>query len=252
MPDVTAELVDHILTTDPTDRVRVVGIAEVGVGKSSWADQLVDAMRHRGARAVVVSSDSFLHPNAELDRLGLTLAKGTPASFNVDALVSFVSAARGGALPLEVPIHSHVTYDIGGHRTVPAADVVILDGLNVLQPAIRPLLDVAIYLHADLADNRRWFLDRFRRLREAARSDPSSFYAQFATMSDTQSAAVAEWTWDEMNLPNLLDHISPTRRSADIVVLAGPDHSLSFIRSSLLDPEPDPEPDPGPGRDSGS
>ena len=240
---VTADLAQQILDTPVAGRVRVVGLAGgVGVGKSTWADALVGEIRRRGSTAVVVSSDSFLHPNAVLDQLGLTLEKGSPASFDVDALVRFLTATRAGALPLEVPVHSHLTYDIDGRRTVPAAEVVVLDGVNVLQPPIRALLDLAVYLDAEIADNRRWFLERFEQLRDAARDDARSFYAQFVALSDEQCAAVANWTWDEMNLPNLLTHIQPTRRLADVVIHAAPDHSLNVVSRS----------DPVPGRDIGS
>ena len=233
MSDVTAAIARRIIRAPAQGRVVLAGIAGgVGVGKSTWAAALSGALAAAGSRAVVVSSDSFLHPNSELDRRGLTLEKGSPASFDVEALEAFLAAAGGGGLPMRIPVHSHLTYDIDGFQEVPEAEAVILDGVNVLQPEIRRHLDLAMYLDADVADTRRWFLERFERLRQVARHQPGSFYAQFAALTDDQSAAIADWTWDNMNLPNLVRHIEPTRCAADLVVRAGPDHSLTLSRGS--------------------
>lgn len=246
--EVTPAIAETIVSRSSVGPVALVGIAGgVGVGKSTWAAELASALDDAGSRAAVVSSDSFLHPNAELERRGLTLEKGAPATFDVPAIETFLRSARDGRLPQRIPVHSHITYDIDGEQEVPAAGVVILDGVNVLQPEIRHHLDLGLYLDASVDDNRRWFLERFAHLRELARSDSRSFYAQFAALTDDQSAAVAEWTWEHINLPNLRRHIEPTRAAADLVVVAGPDHSLSFERDVERDVERD-----GVSRGSGS
>ncbi len=193
----------------------------------------------RGLAVEVVSTDGFLLPNRELDRRGLTARKGFPESYDHARLVEFVSAVRDGASPVEAPIYDHGAYDVVPDRTrrIEAPDVLVLEGLNVLQPSpssasaeVPDLLDLAVFVDADLADLRRWFGERLVRLRAEATGDGTSFYDGFATMTDDEFAAMADAVWRSVNEPNVVDHVLPTRGRADLVLEKQPDHSVRRVR----------------------
>ncbi len=228
---------DLVVTRARVGDVVVVGLAGgVAAGKTVAAGALASVLSDRDGLAVeVVSTDGFLFPNAELDRLGLTARKGFPESYDRDALVGFITAVRKGRGPVAAPQYDHLTYDVQPDEPhlVAHVDVVILEGVNVLQEPFADRLDLAVYLHADELDVRRWYHARIRRLRAEAPGDGSSFYDAFAGMSDDEFAVVADVVWESVNRPNLVDHIEPTRAHADVVIEKAADHSIRSLAVRL-------------------
>lgn len=205
----------------------LLGISgSVAVGKSTFAAALVDALAPRSV--AVVATDGFLRTNADLAERGLLMQKGFPASYDEALLQAFLADLRAGR-DAEVPEYSHSTYDRvegQGRRVASAHDVVIVEGVNVLQPSIAPLLDLRIYLDADEPAIRQWYVDRFLQQVELARTDETSFYRRFADLPTDQQRQIAEGTWVGINLVNLVDHIAATRAAADVVVTKAADHSF--------------------------
>ena len=152
--------------------------------------------------------------------------KGFPESFDVAALHRFVDSVRNGLDPLPVPVYDHVTYDIAADPLLisPAPPIVVLEGVF-----LPPDLDVVVYLDADEGHIIEWFVARFMQLRDAARTDPASFYCRFLPMSDAAAIDIAHQVWDGINGPNLHRHIAPQRDRADIVVRKGSDHRVSRV-----------------------
>jgi type I pantothenate kinase len=210
----------------------VVGLGgSVAVGKTTLAGSLGDELERGGISAAVVSTDGFLLPNAELALRGILMRKGFPESYDVAAVRAFLEDARAGRDPLAAPVYSHTSYDVlaGERRLLARPDVLVLEGVNALLAA-PDLLDVGVYVEADEAVVERWFVERFLALCAAARDDPCSFYAGFASSSPDEIAATARRTWRAVNLVNLREHIAPSRRHAHAVVLKRADHSVASVQ----------------------
>ena len=219
----------------------VIGIAgSVSVGKSTTARllRLLLARWPQHPRVELVTTDGFLLPNAELERRGLMARKGFPESYDRRALLRFVTEVKAGRAEVAAPVYSHLVYDIveGRRMTVHRPDILLLEGLNVLQPAgsaalaVSDFIDFSVYVDAATADIRRWYVDRFLRLRETAFRDPDSYFRRYAALDEQQAIARAEGIWAEINGPNLVDNIRPTRGRASLVLRKGPDHSVTGIR----------------------
>ena len=210
----------------------VVAVAgPVAVGKSTLAEAVADALRSRGTTAEVVSTDGFLLPTAELAARRLATRKGFPESYDVDALREFLAAVRDThrrADAVSVPVYSHETYDIvpGEHRLIPPTDALVLEGLNALYATVG-LVDFGVYVDAPLPIIERWYVERFVHL--CATATPGSFYTQFAGMDRDALEGAAQSVYRSINLPNLLDHIRPSRFLADVVVEKRADHGLGGI-----------------------
>jgi type I pantothenate kinase len=215
---------------DGAGRTVVVGITGgVAAGKTYLADALAAFLRAgEGLDVAVVSSDGFLRSNADLDRAGLSARKGFPESYDLDAIVRFVDEVRAGLPEVEAPRYDHVAYDVtsGDPLVVDRPEVLIFEGVNVLQPDIAERLDLAVYLHAEEDDLRSWYHARIRRLRADAPGDGSSFYDAYASISDDDFVPLADAVWDAVNHPNLVEHIAPTRAHADVVVIKRADHTI--------------------------
>lgn len=207
----------------------LIGLAgSVAAGKSTLAAQLAETERATGKTVEVVSTDGFLLPNAELERRGLLGRKGFPESYDAGAFTAFLDALRSGE-PAHVPVYSHQTYDIlpETHRTLHQPELVIVEGINALQPAFTAgKLDRRLYLHAEESDLFRWYRERLLRLRDAARTDSSSYFTRFLALTDTEWEARIQTIWESVNLPNLHEHILPTKALADTVLIKGPDHRI--------------------------
>jgi len=224
----------------------VVGVAgSVAVGKSTTARLLQELLR-RGPgepRVDLVTTDGFLLPNATLEQQGLMGRKGFPESYDRRALLSFIMDVKSGEPEVTAPVYSHLTYDIvpGEQIVVRRPDVLIVEGLNVLQPARRrpdgttglgvsDFFDFSVYVDADPRDVRRWYIDRFLQLRETAFRNPNSYFARYASLTVDQAVSVASDLWDTVNGPNLILNIHPTRGRATVVLRKGPDHQVRWVR----------------------
>ncbi|NDC59874.1 MAG: type I pantothenate kinase [Alphaproteobacteria bacterium] len=206
----------------------VIGLTgSVASGKSTLAAALVAALAEAHAlSAELVGADGFLFPNSVLAAQDLLGRKGFPETYDSAAMARAIASARTG--PAEVPIYSHVLYDIDPSQTRRFArpDVLVLEGLGLPPAGAVDLLDLFIYLDADEADLARWFLARFRAQLDVARTDPSSFYVRFLALSPEQADAFALDVWEKINLANLRAHIAPLREVADLVLRKDADHAL--------------------------
>jgi type I pantothenate kinase len=228
----------------------VIGLAgSVAVGKSTTARVLQQMLAHwdEHPSVALVTTDGFLHPNAELERRGLLERKGFPESYDRRALLRFVVDIKSGKEEVEAPTYSHLVYDVVPDERVVVRrpDVVILEGLNVLQPArvtddgrsglaLSDFFDFGIYVDAAADDIRSWYVDRFLRLRETAFADPASYFRRYAGLSETEARETALGIWDSINGPNLEQNIKPTRSRATLVLRKARDHSVQYVRLRKL------------------
>jgi type I pantothenate kinase len=227
------ELVIRRLDDPASKRPFLVGIAgPVAVGKSVLAEAVHAVLVASGHGVDIVSTDGFLLPNAVLAARGLEARKGFPESYDTARLITFLDALRVGAGEIEVPLYSHEHYDVlpNEHRVLTDPEVVVIEGVNALQPPIGERLDVAVYVDAEEADVLGWYTDRFQALR-AGDLATHPFYASFAALTDADLVSVAELVWHEVNGRNLRDHILPSRERADVVVTKATDHSVASVTS---------------------
>ncbi|MDQ3166033.1 MAG: type I pantothenate kinase [Actinomycetota bacterium] len=227
----------------------VIGIAgSVAVGKSTTARLLRELLSRwpQHPRVELITTDGFLLSNAELARRGLLQRKGFPESYDRKALLRFVMAVKSGADEVGAPVYSHLAYDVTTQQvTLHRPDIVLVEGLNVLQPArvrgdgrpglaISDFFDFSVYVDAVSADIRSWYVTRFLRLRETAFQDPRSYFHRFAELSRHEAVAQAESLWDTINGPNLDDNIAPTRGRATLVLRKDADHAVRWVRLRKL------------------
>jgi type I pantothenate kinase len=220
----------------------VIGVAgSVSVGKSTTARLLALLLARwpECPRVELMTTDGFLLPNAELQRRGLMARKGFPESYDRRALLRFVTSVKAGEPQVSAPVYSHLTYDIvPGERTlIRRPDILLLEGLNVLQPApagaalaVSDFIDFSVYVDAAAEDIRRWYVQRFLRLRETAFRDPGSYFRRYAALDEATAVAQAEEIWAAINEPNLVDNIAPTRDRATLVLRKGPGHDVTHVR----------------------
>jgi len=224
----------------------VIGIAgSVAVGKSTTARLLRELLASwpEHPRVSLVTTDGFLLPNAELERRGLMHRKGFPESYDRRALLRFVMDVKSGLEEVTAPVYSHLVYDIVPDATVTIRrpDILILEGLNVLQPA-RPRLDgtprlavsdffdFSVYVDADADDVRVWYVTRFLSLRDTAFRDPRSYFTRYAELTEEQAIRQAQQLWDTINGPNLLRNILPTRGRATAILRKDANHRVEWVR----------------------
>lgn len=223
----------------------VIGVAgSVAVGKSTTARLLQELLLHWPDTPTVslITTDGFLYPNAVLEQRGLLERKGFPESYNRRALLKFVAAVKSGMDVVTAPVYSHLSYDIVPDEEIEVRrpDVLIVEGLNVLQPpatrpdgsrtgAISDYFDFSVYVDAEVDLIKEWYIERFLRLRETAFADPQSYFHRYATLTDEQARQTAGEIWGRTNEPNLVDNVAPTQDRATLVLAKGADHKVSRI-----------------------
>ena len=229
----------------------VIGVAgSVAVGKSTTARILAELIRRweSAPKVALVTTDGFLYPNAVLRERGLMERKGFPESYDRRALLRFVASVKAGRAEVTAPLYSHLVYDIvpGEQIVVRQPDVLVVEGLNVLQPplphvngrgpglAVSDFFDFSVYVDANAPDIKNWYVSRFLRLRETAFADPESHFHRYASLSDEEAIATAGQIWDTINAPNLVENILPTRSRATLVLRKSPDHSVDRVRLRRL------------------
>ena len=223
----------------------IIGVAgSVAVGKSTTARILQELLGRwpSSPKVDLLTTDGFLYPNEILRRDDLMERKGFPESYDVGAILRFLSAIKAGMRNVKAPLYSHFTYDVlpDEFMTIDRPDILILEGINVLQsrslpkdgkavPFVSDFFDFSIYIDADEAHVHRWFVERFMRLRETAFTDPHSFFHRFSQLSDDAALAIAENLWTTINLKNLTENILPTRPRADLILRKGVNHFVENV-----------------------
>jgi type I pantothenate kinase len=223
----------------------IIGVAgSVAVGKSTTA-RVLKALLARWPntpKVDLVTTDGFLLPNAELTRLGLMERKGFPESYDTSKLLHFLADIKAGKRNVKAPLYSHLVYDVvpGEETMVDRPDILIVEGLNVLQPARMPkdgtaipfvsdFFDFSVYIDADQEDLHRWYVNRFLRLRHTAFRDPLSYFRRYAELPEAEAIGIADGLWSRINLVNLQDNIVPTRQRASLILKKGPSHRIETV-----------------------
>jgi type I pantothenate kinase len=219
----------------------IIGIAgSVAVGKSTFARilQALLAQWPDHPKVDLITTDGFLYPNRVLDERGLMNRKGFPESYDTRALLQVLRQIKSGYDRVEAPVYSHVVYDIVPDEkvVVSGADIVIIEGLNVLQTRsgapefVSDYFDFSIYVDADEADIEQWYVERFLALRASVFQDPDSFFRFYAELSDDEAVATARRIWQEINGLNLRENIEPTRERASLIVHKTHHHRVDRVQ----------------------
>jgi type I pantothenate kinase len=223
----------------------VIGIAgSVAVGKSTSA-RILQALLTRWPehpRVELITTDGFLYPNAVLESRGIMNRKGFPESYDTKRLVQFLREIKAGMPDVSAPVYSHVEYDIvkGDSQVVHQPDILIVEGLNVLQVGsdalefVSDYFDFSIYIDAEENDIEHWYIERFLALRKTVFNDPASFFTHFAHLTDEQAIEVARGIWREINGKNLSDNIAPTRARASLVMQKDANHRVTEVHLRKL------------------
>ena len=223
----------------------IIGVAgSVAVGKSTTA-RVLQALLARWTnvpKVELVTTDGFLLPNAVLQTEGLMEKKGFPESYDLPALLRFLSDVKAGRHPVRAPIYSHLIYDVVPNQwlEIDRPDILIVEGLNVLQtgrlpkdgkaiPFVSDFFDFSVYLDADETVLRGWYIDRFLTLRGTAFRDPKSYFHRYSKLTDAEAAKTANSIWTSINLINLSENILPTRQRADLILKKGGSHRVEEV-----------------------
>ncbi|WP_232696873.1 type I pantothenate kinase [Brevibacillus daliensis] len=227
----------------------IIGIAgSVAVGKSTTARVLQSLLANwpNHPKVALITTDGFLYPNEFLEQRGLMQKKGFPESYDIGRLIQFLADIKSGVKEVSCPLYSHLSYNIvpDQKQLVSHADILIVEGLNVLQigteSEVKPPLfvsdffDFSIYVDAEEKDIEQWYLDRFLLLRETAFRNSASYFHRYATLTDEEAVHVARGIWREINAVNLQQNILPTRYRADLVLLKGGNHAVKQVKLRKL------------------
>lgn len=228
----------------------IIGIAgSVACGKSTTARVLAALLARwpDHPHVELISTDGFLLPNKVLEERGLMDRKGFPESFNTKALLAFLAEVKAGTPNVEAPVYSHFAYDILPDKktVIDRPDILIVEGLNVLQPARLPksgsgipfvsdFFDFSIYIDANSTDIENWYIQRFWRLRDTAFRDPAAYFHKYAQLEDEEANNTARRIWQTINLKNLEENILPTRQRADLILKKAKTHAVETVRLRKL------------------
>ena len=235
----------RFLGTEDSKVPYVIGVAgSVAVGKSTTA-RVLKALLARWPntpRVDLLTTDGFLFPNAVLEREQLMDKKGFPESYDLPSLLRFLTDVKAGGHPVRAPVYSHLTYDVLPNEWIEIArpDILIVEGLNVLQagrppkdgkaiPFVSDFFDFSVYLDADEHVLLQWYVDRFLTLRGTAFKDPKSYFHRYSKLSDAEAMETATSIWNRINLVNLHDNILPTRQRADLILKKGASHLVNEV-----------------------
>ncbi len=224
----------------------IIGIAgSVSVGKSTTA-RVLQALLSRKSdyrNVALVTTDGFLFPNKELESRRIMHRKGFPESYDSRKLLNFVTDAKSGMKQLRVPQYSHLIYDVipDEYIEIEDPDIIILEGLNVLQTwqdyqmerpraFVSDFLDFSIYVDASEKDLETWYVDRFMKFRESAFLDPDSYFNDYTKLSEAMAVATAKNIWYTINRENLFRNILPTKGRADLILHKGQEHRVDCVR----------------------
>lgn len=223
----------------------IIGIAgSVAVGKSTFSRVLRASLARwpDHPRVDLVTTDGFLYPNPILEKRGLMKKKGFPESYDQRRLLQFLADLKSGLPEVSVPVYSHLEYDIvpNTFQTVQQPDILILEGLNVLQSPngqrsasrvfVSDFFDFSIYIDANEQIVERWYVQRFLRLRETVFQDKLSYFHKYADLSTEEAVITARQIWHEINLPNLVNNIRPTCERAHLILEKGETHAVENVR----------------------
>jgi type I pantothenate kinase len=228
----------------------IIGIAgSVAVGKSTTA-RVLRALLARWPdhpRVDLITTDGFLYPNAELERRGIMDRKGFPESFDTKRLLRFLGEVKSGRAEVEAPVYSHFHYDIVSDQRIIVSrpDILIVEGLNVLQPAHLPLdgkeipyvsdfFDFSIYMDARAALIEKWYVTRFLKLRATAFRDKGAYFHRYSELDDDEARERALTIWRDINWKNLQENIKPTRQRARLILRKGADHAIESVQLRKL------------------
>ncbi|MDB5601753.1 MAG: Pantothenate kinase [Xanthobacteraceae bacterium] len=235
----------RFLGTEDTKMPYIIGVAgSVAVGKSTTA-RVLQALLKRWTNTPhvdLVTTDGFLYPNAVLEREGLMERKGFPESYDLPALLTFLTDVKAGRRPVRAPVYSHLTYDVTPNEWVETdrPDILIVEGLNVLQtgrlpkdgkaiPFVSDFFDFSVYIDASEDVLRKWYVDRFLALRTTAFADPKSYFNRYSKLTDAEAEETATSIWTRINLLNLHENILPTRARADLILQKSNHHSVEEV-----------------------
>ncbi|GAA3577145.1 type I pantothenate kinase [Gibbsiella greigii] len=239
-------VLEQFLGTDGQKIPYIIGIAgSVAVGKSTTA-RLLQALLSRWPehRTVeLITTDGFLHPNKVLNERGLMKKKGFPQSYDMHSLVKFVSEVKSGAKRVTAPVYSHLIYDIvtDGNKVIEQPDILILEGLNVLQSGmdyphdphhvfVSDFVDFSIYVDAPEDLLQTWYINRFLKFRQGAFSNPNSYFHNYAKLPEAKAINIATGLWNEINGLNLKQNILPTRERASLIMTKSANHAVESVR----------------------
>ncbi|QSX33486.1 type I pantothenate kinase [Shewanella avicenniae] len=234
-------VLNQFLGQQPASSPYIISIAgSVAVGKSTTARIMQALLSHwpEHPKVDLITTDGFLYPLDELKKRNLLDRKGFPESYDTKLLVDFISAIKSGEEEVDAPLYSHIIYDrLPEVLKVRQPDIVILEGLNVLQTEldspksrfVSDFVDFSIYVDADEDNLRQWYVERFLQFRDSAFADPRSYFKHFANLTDAQATSMATDIWDSINGPNLTKNILPTRERAHLILKKGAHHSMEQV-----------------------